>query len=155
MTSDNQRRGSKISFDKLTGFLNLFVTRKVNLQGSHGHKAVLRCPEIRAFTCVTRFAGRNRHFETAEGWNPTGLAQYLREGMGERVRDVLGGKLPDGDYEMIEIGARLFLNNAYVLLEQIGLMGNGNLSGLEQNDSVLSFVNYWSCLLTGCPFADD
>ena len=21
------------------------------------------------------FAGRNRHFETAEGWNPTGLAQ--------------------------------------------------------------------------------
>ena len=34
-------------------------------------------------------------------------------------------------------------------------MGNGNLSGLEQNDSVLSFVNYWSCLLTGCPFADD
>ena len=55
----------------------------------------------------------------------------------------------------IEIGARLFLNNAYVLLEQIGLMGNGNLSGLEQNDSVLSFVNYWSCLLTGCPFADD
>ena len=56
---------------------------------------------------------------------------------------------------MIEIGARLFLNNAYVLLEQIGLMGNGNLSGLEQNDSVLSFVNYWSCLLTGCPFADD
>lgn len=84
-----------------------------------------------------------------------GLAQYLREGMGERVRDVLGGKLPDGDYEMIEIGARLFLNNAYVLLEQIGLMGNGNLSGLEQNDSVLSFVNYWSCLLTGCPFADD
>ena len=101
------------------------------------------------------FAGRNRHFETAEGWNPTGLAQYLREGMGERVRDVLGGKLPDGDYEMIEIGARLFLNNAYVLLEQIGLMGNGNLSGLEQNDSVLSFVNYWSCLLTGCPFADD
>ena len=65
MTSDNQRRGSKISFDKLTGFLNLFVTRKVNLQGSHGHKAVLRCPEIRAFTCVTRFAGRtkpiNRH----------------------------------------------------------------------------------------------
>lgn len=83
------------------------------------------------------------------------MAQYLREGMGERVRDVLGGKLPDGDYEMIEIGARLFLNNAYVLLEQIGLMGNGNLSGLEQNDSVLSFVNYWSCLLTGCPFADD
>ena len=26
---------------------------------------------------------------------------------------------------------------------------------VEQNDSVLSFVNYWSCLLTGCPFADD
>lgn len=112
--------------------------------------------DLKLVTWLTdTFAGRNRHFETAEGWNPTGLAQYLREGMGERVRDVLGGKLPDGDYEMIEIGARLFLNNAYVLLEQIGLMGNGNLSGLEQNDSVLAFVNYWSCLLTGCPFADD
>ena len=96
--------------------------------------------DLKLVTWLTdTFAGRNRHFETAEGWNPTGLAQYLREGMGERVRDVLGGKLPDGDYEMIEIG----------------LMGNGNLSGLEQNDSVLSFVNYWSCLLTGCPFADD
>lgn len=101
------------------------------------------------------FAGRNPHFATAEGWNPKGLAAYLREGMGENIREVLGGKLPEDDYAMIEIGARLFLNNAYVLLEQIGRMGNGNLSGLEQSDGVLSFVNYWSSLLTGCPFSDE
>ena len=131
------------------------VVERILLQGKLSRQDLVDA-DLKLVTWLTdTFAGRNRHFETAEGWNPTGLAQYLREGMGERVRDVLGGKLPDGDYEMIEIGARLFLNNAYVLLEQIGLMGNGNLSGLEQNDSVLSFVNYWSCLLTGCPFADD
>lgn len=101
------------------------------------------------------FAGRNHHFATAEGWNPVGLAQYLREGMGENIRDALGGTLPGDDYEMIEIGARLFLNNAYVMLEQIGLQDGASLTGLEQSDSVLSFVSYWSSLMTGCPFADD
>lgn len=101
------------------------------------------------------FGGRNRHFDTAEGWNPTGLAQYLREGLGENIREFLGGKLPEDDYEMIGIGARLFLNNTYALLEQIGRMGNTNLSGLEQSDAVAGFIDYWSCLLTGCPIADD
>lgn len=101
------------------------------------------------------FSGRNRHFATAEAWNPVGLASYLREGMGEKVREALGGTLPSDDYEMIEIAARLFLNNAYVMLEQIEMQSGSSLSGIEQNDSVLSFVNYWSSLMTGCPFADD
>ena len=99
------------------------------------------------------FAGRNKHFATAEGWNPTGLAEYLREGLDENIRTALGGKLPEDDYGMIDLGARLFLNNAYVMLEQIGT--TGSLSGLEQHDGVLSFVNYWSCLLTGCPMQDE
>ncbi len=98
-------------------------------------------------------AGRNKHFATAEGWNPTGLAEYLREGLGENIRAALGGKLPEDDYGMIDLGARLFLNNAYVMLEQIGT--TGSLAGLEQHDGVLSFVNYWSCLLTGCPMQDE
>ena len=100
------------------------------------------------------FAGRNPHFATAEGWNPTGLAQYLREGMGEKVRAALGGQLPSDDYTMIEVGARLFLNNAYMMLENLGAGANPNLAEFEQSDAVISFVNYWSCLLTGCPFSD-
>lgn len=100
------------------------------------------------------FSGRNRHFATAEGWNPCGLAQYLREGADEQLRRVLAGGLPEDDYAAIEVGVRLFLTNVYVMLEQIGASG-GSLGGLEQHDGVLGFVNYWSCLLTGCPFADD
>ncbi len=99
------------------------------------------------------FAGRNKHFATAEGWNPTGLGEYLRQGMGPRVREILGGTLPSDDYQMIEIGARVFLNNAYELLEGLGASGT-SLAGLEQNNEVLGFVNYWSSLLTGCPFDD-
>ena len=74
--------------------------------------------------------------------------------MGEKVRAALGGQLPSDDYTMIEVGARLFLNNAYMMLENLGAGANPNLAELEQSDAVISFVNYWSCLLTGCPFSD-
>lgn len=101
------------------------------------------------------FAGRNPHFATDEGWNPTGLAQYLREAMGEGVRRMFNGSLPEDDCQMIEVGARLFLNNAYVLLEDLGRRGGGaSFESLEQYEEVASFVSYWSSLLTGCPFDD-
>lgn len=92
------------------------------------------------------FSGKNRNFASAEGWNPGGLAEYVREnfaGMFEQR----GVRMPFGDRALVEELARMLLADIYAVIGQVGSWRQG----MENSTPAYALVMFWSRLLTGAP----
>ncbi len=95
--------------------------------------------------------GRNKHFASAEGWNPCGLADYLREVFaGDLER--LAAHAPRSDGEVIRWVCERFLDGLYELVSEMGQVAETRQQLLGQSVKLRGFVNFWQAVLVGAPW---
>ena len=98
------------------------------------------------------FAGGNPHFQSAEGWNPRGLAQYMREEMPDSLKAAVN-TIPDDDEEVIYTAAGIFLSDVYATLHSLAVQGVP-FDGIENAEPCVRMVQFWSALMVGAPIFD-
>ena len=95
------------------------------------------------------FCGRNKHFASAEGWNPSGLADYIREVFsGDLLK--AGRHAPSSDAEVVAWVAYRFLRGLYELIKEMPAAGR-NYPEMEYAPRVRDFVSFWQGVLVGAP----
>lgn len=95
------------------------------------------------------FSGRNPHFQSAEDWNPRGLAQYMREMMPDSLKTA-AREIPDDDEEVIHLAAGIFLSDVYATLHSLAVQGY-SMDGVENLEPCVRVVGFWSQLMVGAP----
>ena len=95
------------------------------------------------------FSGRNKHFASAEGWNPAGLAQYVREVFAGDL-SAAGRHAPRSDAEVIAWLFERFLSGFYDLIHRRSKAQERYL-GMENAPDVREFVSFWQGVLVGAP----
>lgn len=98
------------------------------------------------------FSGRNRHFQSAENWNPHGLADYMREMMPESLKAVVS-EIPTDDEEVIHLAAGIFLSDVYATLHSLAQQGY-SMEGVENLEPCVRVVGFWTQLMVGAPIFD-
>ncbi len=93
------------------------------------------------------FAGKNRHFETSEDWNPEGLANYLLQVLAPRF----DGDVPVDEEEVIRSAGALFLQDAAFLLSRL-LSSRFPVEAAAQSKAIEDLAERWAHLFTGAPF---
>ena len=95
------------------------------------------------------FCGRNKHFASAEGWNPCGLADYIREVFSGDLQKA-GRHAPSSDAEVVGWVSERFLQGFYELIENLPKAGT-NFHEMEYAPRVREFVAFWQSVLVGAP----
>lgn len=96
------------------------------------------------------FSGNNKHYESSEGWNPDGLAGYVRDTLATEIEKRFGSVSED-NVDIIYCASSLFVKDIYTMLERHSATG-GNFQGAALSPPALKLVNWWSRLFTGAPF---
>lgn len=95
------------------------------------------------------FSGGNRHFDTAEGWNPDGLAQYLRPILQIAIEPV-GEVYYEDDGAVIFAAMQAFLREVYELIETAEQRGvTPQMAAKSQ--AAYNLVTRWARIMTGAP----
>lgn len=92
------------------------------------------------------FCGKNPAFDTAEGWNPDGLAAHLFSALAPRMRRTV----PVDDEEIVRAAAALFLADAQALLDDLLAHGVPPAEAASC-PAAIELAEHWASLFCGAP----
>lgn len=96
------------------------------------------------------FCGENRHYACVEGWNPEGLANYVREQYGDQIPVIPTGRRR-GDEGVIESVMVVLVGKLHRMIEE-ELEAGAALMEVPVRQAAQNFTTSWAALLVGAPF---
>lgn len=95
------------------------------------------------------FAGANSHYESSEGWNPSGLAQHALLHLSSELQEFLLGDT-DNASDVVFALARLYRRDLNAAFERHVTSG-ARIESFALSESSLRLIHWWSRLMTGAP----